>query len=97
MQALGATRRRLRGVLARELLSLGALGVAAGAVLGAFGTRAIIAAFEASNEVDIPASFSRGAVPPIVIGTAVALVLLARHSVRRAGRRPIAVVLRGAA
>lgn len=97
MQALGATRRRVRGVLARELLALGALGVGGGFALGALGTRAVIGAFEASNEVDIPASFARGAVAPIAIGTLLALLALAAHAVRRAGRRPIAVVLRGAA
>lgn len=97
LQSLGAARRRVRGLLARELLPLGAVGVGLGLVAGWFGTRGIIASFEASNEVDIGASFAADAVAPIVVGTALALLLLAAHAVRRAGRRPIAVVLRGAA
>jgi putative ABC transport system permease protein len=97
MQAIGAPRRRLRWLLVRELGILGALGLAGGLVLGALGTRGIIGSFESSNAVDIGVVDAVGAIPFIVAGTAVALVLLAALVVRSAARRPIAVTLRGAA
>ena len=53
MQAIGARRRRLRGLLVRELLPIGVVGLVGGLALGALGTRGIIGSFEASNAVDI--------------------------------------------
>ena len=97
MQALGARRRRLRGLLIRELLPLGAVGVAGGIVLGALGTRGIIMSFEASNAVDIGVVDAVGSIPFIAAGTLAALVMLALVTVRSAARRPVAVTLRGAA
>lgn len=97
MQALGARRRRLRRLLATELVPVGVLGIVLGLGLGALGARGIIASFEASNSIDIGTTLSFGAVPFIVAGTMVALVGLATLVVRSAARRPIAVTLRGAA
>ena len=97
MQALGARRRRLRGLLIRELLPLGAIGVVGGIILGALGTRGIIMSFEASNAVDIGVVDATGSVPFIAAGTFAALIVLALITVRSAARRPVAVTLRGAA
>ena len=97
MQALGARRRRLRGLLIRELLPLGAAGLVGGLALGALGTRGIIGSFEASNAVDIGVVDAMGWIPLIAAGTFAALILLALVTVRSAGRRPVAVTLRGAA
>ena len=97
MQALGARRRRLRGLLIRELLPLGAIGIVGGIALGALGTRGIIMSFEASNAVDIGVVDAVGAIPFIVAGTLAALVMMALITVRSAARRPVAVTLRGAA
>lgn len=97
MQAIGARRSRVRGVLIRELLPLGLAGVVLGVPLGAVGARGIIASFEHSNAVDIGVTDAVGALPFVVVGTAVALVALAAYVARSAGRRPIAVTLRGAA
>jgi len=97
MQALGARRRRLRGLLIRELLPLGALGLAGGLALGAIGTRGIIMSFEASNAVDIGVVDAVGSIPFIAAGTLATLIVLALVTVRSAARRPVAVTLRGAA
>ena len=97
MQALGASRKRLRFLLVRELAVLGVLGLIGGLVLGALGTRGIIGSFEASNAVDIGVVDAIGAVPFIAAGTLLALVMLAALVVRSAARRPVAVTLRGAA
>ena len=97
MQALGARRRRLRGLLIRELVPLGAAGLVGGLALGALGTRGIIGSFEASNAVDIGVVDATGWIPLIAAGTFAALILLALVTVRSAGRRPVAVTLRGAA
>ncbi len=97
MQALGARRRRLRGLLIRELLPLGAVGLVGGLALGALGTRGIIGSFEASNAVDIGVVDATGWIPLIAAGTFAALIVLALVTVRSAGRRPVAVTLRGAA
>lgn len=97
LQALGARRRRLRSLLARELLPLGLAGLALGLPLGALGSRAIIGSFESSNAVDIGVVDATGAVPYIVGATLLALGALAALVVRSAARRPIAVTLRGAA
>jgi putative ABC transport system permease protein len=97
MQAFGARRRRLRGLLVRELVPIGVVGIAGGLVLGALGTRGIIGSFESSNAVDIGVRDATASIPFIVAGTFVALALLAGAVVRSAGRRPVAVTLRGAA
>lgn len=97
MQALGARRRRLRGVVAREMVPIGVVGLAAGLGLGALGSRAVIASFEASNAVDIGVVDATGALPVIVVATLVGLLLLSMMLVRGAARRPITVTLRGAA
>jgi putative ABC transport system permease protein len=97
LQAFGARKRRLRGLLIRELLPLGVLGVGLGLVLGALGARGIIASFEASNAIDIGVTDATAAVPFIALGTAAVLWLLVTTIVRSAARRPIAVSLRGAA
>ncbi|MGB7878170.1 MAG: ABC transporter permease [Ilumatobacteraceae bacterium] len=97
LQAIGARRRRLRGLLARELVPIGLLGVAGGLALGALGTRGIIGSFEASNAVDIGVVDATAAIPFIIVGTVAVLVLLATVVTRSVGRRPLAVTLRGAA
>ena len=97
LQALGARRGRLRRLLIRELLMVGVVGVAGGLVLGALGTRGIIASFEASNAIEIGVVYAVGSIPWIVIVTAASLALLAAAVVRGAARRPVAVTLRGAA
>lgn len=97
LQSLGARRRRLRGLLIRELVPLGAVGTALGLALGALGTRGIIASFESSNAVDIGVVDAVGAIPFVIAATAVMLVGLALAAVRSASRRSIAVTLRGAA
>jgi putative ABC transport system permease protein len=97
MQALGARRRRLRRLIVTELLPVGAAGVVGGLALGALGARGIIASFEASNAIDIGVTDAVGTIPFIIAGTAVGLLLVATFVVRSAGRRPVAVTLRGAA
>lgn len=97
LQAIGARRRRLRGLLVRELVPVGLVGIAAGVVLGALGTRGIIGSFEASNAVDIGVVDATAAIPFIVIATLTVLVLLAATVTRSVARRPVAVTLRGAA
>jgi ABC-type antimicrobial peptide transport system permease subunit len=97
MQAVGARRSRIRGLLVRELLPVGALGIAVGLGLGALGTRGIIASFEASNAVDIGVVDSLAAIPFVTVGAVLALVLLAVFVARSTERRPIALTLRGAA
>jgi putative ABC transport system permease protein len=97
LQAIGARRRRLRGLILRELIPIATLGILGGLALGALGTRGIIGSFEASNAVDIGVVDAVGSIPAIVVGTFVALVLLTLTIVRSATRRPVAVTLRGAA
>ncbi len=97
LQALGASRRRLRGLVIRELLPVGIVGIAAGVLVGGLGTRGIMAAFEASNQMDIGTVQAFSAIPVIAAVTLVALVILATLAVRSASRRPVAVTLRGAA
>jgi putative ABC transport system permease protein len=97
MQAMGAPRRRLRGLLVRELLVVGSIGVVGGLALGHLATRGIIASFEASNAVDIGVVDATSSIPLIAIATLVSLILLAAVVVRGAARRPVAVTLRGAA
>jgi putative ABC transport system permease protein len=97
LQAIGARRRRLRGLLVRELVPIGLLGVVAGLALGALGTRGIIGSFEASNAVDIGVVDATAAIPFIIVGTLAVLVALATVVARSVGRRPLAVTLRCAA
>lgn len=97
MQAIGARRRRLRRLILRELMPVAVVGVAGGLALGAVGTRSIIASFEASNSIDIGVVDAVGAIPVILAGTLVSLVVLAAAIVRATSRRPIAVTLRGVA
>jgi putative ABC transport system permease protein len=97
LQAIGARRRRLRGLIVRELVPIAALGVAGGLALGALGNRGIIASFEASNSIDIGVVDAIGSIPVIVVGTMIALVALSMSIVRSSTRRPITVTLRGAA
>lgn len=97
LQAIGASRRRVRSLLVRELLPIGAVGAVLGLVLGGLGTRGIIGSFEASNAVDIGVVDAIGAIPFVVAGTVLALVLLSAWVARSTARRPIAVTLRGAA
>jgi putative ABC transport system permease protein len=97
VQAIGARRRTIRGLIARELLPLGVVGIGLGLGAGFLGTKGIIGSFEASNAVDIGTVFATGSLPVIVSGTLVGLLLLATLVARGAGRRPIAPTLRGAA
>jgi putative ABC transport system permease protein len=97
LQAIGARRRRLRGLLVRELVPIGLVGIAGGVVLGAVGTRGIIGSFEASNAVDIGVVDATAAIPFIALATLVVLIVLAAFVTRSVGRRPVAVTLRGAA
>ncbi len=97
LQAIGARRRRLRSLVTRELIPLGTAGIGLGVIAGYFGNRAIIGSFEASNSLDIGAVYAVGAVPFVIVGTVVGLLLLAALSVRGTSRRPVAITLRGAA
>jgi putative ABC transport system permease protein len=97
LQAIGARRRRLRGLLVRELVPIGLLGIAGGLALGALGTRGIIGSFESSNAVDIGVVDATAAIPFIAVATLAVLVTLAVAVTRSVGRRPLAVTLRGAA
>ncbi len=97
LQAIGARRRRLRGLVMRELLPIATVGVLGGLALGALGTRGIIASFESSNAIDIGVVDAIGSIPAIVGGSVVVLVGLALVIVRSATRRPVTVTLRGAA
>lgn len=97
LQAIGARKRRLRGLILRELVPIATAGVLGGLALGALGTRGIIASFEASNAVDIGVVDAIGSIPSIVVGTVVGLIGLTLVVVRTATRRPITVTLRGAA
>ncbi len=97
LQAIGARRRRLRSLVTRELIPLGTAGIGLGVIAGYFGNRAIIGSFEASNSLDIGAVYAVGAVPFVIVGTVVGLLLLAAVSVRGTSRRPVAITLRGAA
>ena len=97
LQAIGARRRRLRGLLVRELVPIGLVGIAGGVALGALGTRGIIGSFEASNAVDIGVVDATAAIPFIVVATLIVLIMLAALVTRSVGRRPVAVTLRGAA
>jgi putative ABC transport system permease protein len=97
LQAVGARRRRLRGLIVRELAPITAIGLAGGLAVGALGTRGIIGSFEASNAVDIGVVDAVGAIPFIVVATVAAVFLLSAVIVRAAVRRPVAVTLRGAA
>ncbi len=96
VQAIGGRRRIVRGLIARELLPLGAVGIAVGLLAGYFGTRGIIGSFEASNSIDIGTVFAVRSLPAIVAGTLIGLMGLAAVVARGAGRRPIAPTLRGA-
>ena len=97
LQAVGARRRRLRGLLTRELLPVGAVGLVLGLGLGGLGARAIIGSFEAADAIDIGVTDAVGAIPFIVVGTAATLWLLSAVVVRSTTKKPIAVTLRGAA
>ena len=97
LKALGASKRRLRGLIVPELAPIAALGVAGGLALGALGNRGIIASFETTNAIDIGVVDAVGWIPGIVAGTFVTLVVLSVLIVRSSSRRPIAVTLRGAA
>ena len=95
VQAIGARRRTVRGLIARELLPLGVAGIGLGLGAGYLGTKGIIGSFEASNSVDIGTVFATGSLPAIVSGTLLGLLVLATMVARSAGRRPIAPTLRG--
>ena len=97
LQAIGARRRQLRGLIARELFPLAVAGASLGVLAGWAGTAGIIASFEASNAVDIGHVFPVAAIPFVGAAMIIAVVLLARLAVRGVGRRTIAVTLRGAA
>lgn len=97
LQAVGARRRRLRGLLTRELLPVGAVGTVIGIGLGGLGARGIIGSFEQADGIDIGVTDAVGAIPFIVAGTVVVLYLLAAAVVRTTAKRSIAVTLRGAA
>ncbi len=94
LQAIGARKRRLRGLVVRELVPIATLGIVGGLALGALGNRGIIASFESSNAIDIGVV---DAIPAIVVGTFVALIVLSMAIVRSATRRPVTVTLRSAA
>ena len=89
LQAIGARRRRLRGLLVRELVPIGLLGVAGGLALGALGTRGIIGSFESSNAVDIGVVDATAAIPFIIVGTR-RRAGAARHRRRPQRRAPAA-------
>jgi len=95
VQAIGARRRTVRGLIARELFPLGLVGIGLGLGAGYLGTKGIIGSFEASNSVDIGTVFATSSLPAIVSGTLLGLLVLATMAARSAGRRPIAPTLRG--
>jgi len=97
LQAVGARRRRLRGLLTRELLPVGAVGLVIGLGLGALGARGIIGSFEAGEAIEIGVTDAVAAIPFIVVGAAATLWLLSAVVVRSTTKKPIAVTLRGAA
>ncbi|MDW3216094.1 MAG: ABC transporter permease [Ilumatobacteraceae bacterium] len=97
LQAIGARKRRLRGLVIRELVPIATLGIVGGLGLGALGNRGIIASFESSNAIDIGVVDAVGSIPVIVAGSFVALVALSLSIVRTATRRPVTVTLRSAA
>lgn len=97
LQAIGARRRRLRGLVIREIVPVATLGIVGGLALGALGNRGIIASFESSNAIDIGVVDAFDAIPIIVGGTIVSLIALSTLIVRSATRRPVTVTLRGAA
>lgn len=97
LQALGAGRRRLRGLVIREVVPVCIVGVAAGIDVGGLGTRAIMRAFEESNQMDIGTVQAYSSIPVIAVATLFAMIVLATLVVRRASRRSVAVTLRGAA
>ncbi len=96
VQAIGARRRTIRGLIARELIPLGCVGIGLGLGAGYLGTKGIIGSFEASNSIDIGTVFATRSLPAIVSGTLIGLLVLAAMVARGAGRRPIAPTLRGA-
>jgi putative ABC transport system permease protein len=86
LRALGARKRRLHGVVVRELLPIALIGTAAGIVLGGLGTRGIIGSFERSNSIDIGVVDAIGAIPYIIGGTILAVLMLTVVIVRVANR-----------
>jgi putative ABC transport system permease protein len=96
VQAIGGARRTVRGLIARELLPLGVLGIGVGLGAGYLGTRGIIGSFEASNSIDIGTVFATRSLPAIISATLIGVLLLAAAVARGASRRPIAPTLRGA-
>ncbi len=97
MQAIGARRAYLRGLVARELTPLALGGVLLGLVAGWLGTVAIVDSFEAFNAVDIPTEFVPIVAPASVLGVLAGTGVFALVAVRGCTRRSIAVTLRGAA
>jgi putative ABC transport system permease protein len=97
LQAIGARRRKVRGVVLRELVPVGLAGTAIGVAAGAYGADLIIGSFEAGDGIDIGVTYAWTWVPIIAVGTAILLALVATAAVRSAARRPIAVTLRSAA
>jgi putative ABC transport system permease protein len=96
VQAIGASRRTVRGLIARELIPLGAIGIALGLGAGYLGTKGIIGSFEASNSIDIGTVLAVRSLPAIVVATLAGLLLLAAVVARGSSRRAIAPTLRGA-
>lgn len=97
LQAIGARRRKVRGVVLRELVPVGLVGTATGVAAGAYGADLIIGSFEAGDGIDIGVAYAWAWVPMIAAGTAILLAAVATAAVRSAARRPIAVTLRSAA
>ena len=96
VQAVGARRRTVRGLIVRELVPLGTLGLGLGLGAGYLGTKGIISSFEASNSIDIGTVFATRSLPAIVSSTLLGLLILATVVARGASRRPIAATLRSA-
>jgi putative ABC transport system permease protein len=96
-QALGADRSRVRRLLVTELVPLALVASAAGAVAGWFGAQAIIASFESADAVEIGTVFAARMVPLAAAACTAIVVLIGVSGARRAARRPVAPVLRGAA
>lgn len=96
MRAIGARRRDVFGVLATELMLLGAVGVGVGLVAGFFGGRAIARSFETSNAVEIGFTFADRAIPAVIGVVIVMGVIVTSLMVRRILRQPAAVSLRSA-
>ncbi len=96
-QAIGGSKAQMRRVLMTELVPQALVASAVGAVAGWYGSIAIIGFFESVNAVEIGTVFATSMVPLATAAAVGVVALIAATAARRAAKRPVAVVLRGAA